>query len=248
MAITIPEQARKRLDTPNSKTFYCPFCCRLTVSPGNIKVNTALCAMCASMERHRVLTFLYDQYGCGNEGARILHIAPEKCLYDKLSAEKAEYLAADLNPANFPFIAPGKIVREDGMNMSFGENTFDFVIHNHVLEHVLDDEAFIVECLRVLKDDGKCIACFPYEPQQASNFDTCVTTPEEREKVFGWHDHLRLYGYDFLKHFRQNTYSIDVAFQSGKACALFTPDERRYMKLDAVCPGDAIIVITKRDK
>lgn len=245
--ITIPEQAKKRLDSPGCKAFYCPFCRRLTISPGNLKVETALCAVCASMERHRILNFVYDQHILSApKGGRILHIAPEKCLYDKLSSVNGlEYLAADLEPENFPFVNPDKIVREDGMKMSFGENTFDFVIHNHVLEHVPNDEAFIAECLRVLKASGKCIVCFPYEPQKSSNFDPSITTPEEREKAFGWHDHLRLYGYDFLEYFHQRTYGIDIVFQGEKECSLFSPDERRYMRLDAVTPSDVVMVITK---
>lgn len=218
MIVTIPGYAKKRLTSPDCKAFYCPFCCRLTISPRNLKVNTALCALCASMERHRVLNFIYDQFILPvKAGECILHIAPEKCLYDKLSSiEGLDYLAADLEPENFPFIAHGKIVREDGMKMSFDDHVFDYVIHNHVIEHVLDDEVFISECLRVLKDDGKCIVCFPYEPQLTSNFDPSITTPEERDKVFGWHDHLRLYGYDFLEHFHQRGYSIEVVFQGGK--------------------------------
>jgi SAM-dependent methyltransferase len=216
--IDIPEAMKKAIDKPDGKAFYCPFCKRLTISPNTMRegVNVTMCAMCASFERHRALYFIYDKYMLDGAGEiRALHMAPEKSLYDKISAHpNVDYVCADLEPENFPFAKDVK--KEDAMNLSFADGSFDFVLHNHVIEHVPDDRKLISECMRVLKKDGKCIMCFPYEPDMDSDFGPSET-PEERTKRFGWHDHLRLYGRDFLDHIKDDGYDVSVVFAGGGA-------------------------------
>ncbi|MBZ9578206.1 class I SAM-dependent methyltransferase [Patescibacteria group bacterium] len=43
---------------------------------------------------------------------------------------------------------------EDALHLSFDDKTFDGVISRDVIEHVMDDELFIAESLRVLKKGG----------------------------------------------------------------------------------------------
>lgn len=49
-----------------------------------------------------------------------------------------------------------KLIRMDGMNLTFPDTSFDFVISANVIEHVPDPTKFIREAARVLKPNGVC--------------------------------------------------------------------------------------------
>ena len=82
--------------------------------------------------------------------------------------------------------------------MSLEDQSYDFVICNHVLEHVSNDIKAIEEIYRILKKGGRAIIQVPISLkleetlEQESNW-----SDEQREKYFGQHDHVRLHGRDF---------------------------------------------------
>jgi len=49
-----------------------------------------------------------------------------------------------------------KLIRMDGMNLTFPDESFDLVISANVIEHVPDPKKFILEAARVLKPQGIC--------------------------------------------------------------------------------------------
>ena len=156
------------------KVFYCPYCGRKSISPANIRQGITMCALCASFERQRFLYYVYEKMFFNTEKKiKLLHFAPEKSVYDKISKNKnIEYVCCDLEPENYPYVK--QIQKQDGMHLSFADKTFDFIIHNHIMEHVPDDIEFLKECARVLKDDGKMIVSVPYFPDSLCD-DTKTT-------------------------------------------------------------------------
>jgi SAM-dependent methyltransferase len=50
---------------------------------------------------------------------------------------------------------------ENVLDLTFQENTFDFLFHSDVLEHVPDWETALSECFRVLKPNGKIVFTTP---------------------------------------------------------------------------------------
>lgn len=174
-----------------------------------------------------------------------MHIAPENSLYKFLSSLDIDYITADIAPENFPFIPASGIVCEDALQFSFPDSSFDFVLHNHVIEHVDDDITCLRECLRILRKGGICLFSFPYFPDQPSLFDPAITDPDERKRLYGWHDHLRRYGHDFLDHFHLHGLFPRVLFRSDAPCPAFTADERLRMRLDAHDPADCILCLEK---
>ena len=223
-AFFLTDKMKETLEKPSNKAFYCPYCKRLTISPGNIKDGIIMCAICASFERQRFLYFVYDDFFFNTEKPlKILHFAPEKSIYNTICSNKnIDYVCCDLNPENFPFVE--KIQREDGMHLSFNDKTFDFIIHNHILEHVPNDRDFIQETLRVLKNDGKIIASFPYAPDKLS--DETIVDPVERAKQYGQEDHVRLYGSDFMEKLTGTNYNIEIINTNE----YLTPKELAYIK------------------
>jgi SAM-dependent methyltransferase len=76
----------------------------------------------------------------------------------------------------------------------YKNNTFDFFICSHVLEHVKDDKKAISELYRILKPGGSGIAMAPImlslnETLEEDN----ITSEQDRWKYYMQDDHVRLY-------------------------------------------------------
>ena len=119
----------------------------------------------------------------------MLHIAPEKCIATRLRARKnIDYLSADI-------ASPGAMVKMDITDIHFPAESFDVIYASHVLEHVPDDRKAMRELHRVLRRGGWAVLQVPvWRP--TTNEDPTVTDPNERERLFGQSDHVRMYGHD----------------------------------------------------
>jgi SAM-dependent methyltransferase len=122
----------------------------------------------------------------------MLHVAPEYAFLRPLSAAPGlEYVSGDFDSA----LAEHQL---DVMDLPFASASFDFLICNHVLEHVEDDRLAMAEIHRVLKPGGWAILMCPVDGQRATTLeDPTAVTPEQRHRAFGQADHLRLYGRDY---------------------------------------------------
>jgi SAM-dependent methyltransferase len=99
-----------------------------------------------------------------------------------------EYLTADL-------LAPADR-QLDITAIDLPDASFDVVICSHVLEHVPDDRRAMSEMLRVLRPGGRALVMVPYDLERPTHEDPSVSSPEERLRRFGQHDHVRRYGAD----------------------------------------------------
>lgn len=142
------------------------------------------------MERHRLLWRWLESHPEALAGASVLHVAPETVL-KPLLASGANYVSMDLE-------APGAMVRADLRFPPFGHHTFDLLVCSHVLEHIPDDAAAIRSVRDLLAPAGVGLIIVPIDEDRESTFeDASVATPEQRLKVFGQADHVRIYGRDF---------------------------------------------------
>ncbi|MBS1978527.1 MAG: class I SAM-dependent methyltransferase [Bacteroidetes bacterium] len=161
----------------------------------NPRLN-ALCPHCQSLERHRLIwLYLQAKTEFFHHPMDVLHIAPEACFMPGFGKQHgARYVTADLE-------SPLAKVKMDIHQMPFGNNSFDVVLCNHVLEHVQDDIQAMREIYRVLRPGGWAILQVPFfHPVPEVTFeDPAVTLPSERERVFGQDDHVRKYGKDYVR-------------------------------------------------
>jgi len=159
-------------------------------------VENFSCPRCGAhdRERHLLMYFDYAEIWQKIERANVLHFAPEPVLAAKISnARPARYIKADLFPA-----AP-EVTQEDITKLSFGDCTFDLVIANHVLEHVVDDHSAMREIFRVLRPGGLAVLQTPYSEKLTNTFeDEGICEGEARLQAFGQEDHVRLYGKDLF--------------------------------------------------
>jgi SAM-dependent methyltransferase len=155
------------------------------------------CPRCGShdRERHLLLYLRAANLLPRMKGAHILHFAPERHLQEFIrGAQPGEYVLADLFPQD------ARVQRIDLENIPFPAAHFDFVVANHVLEHVSDDGQALREIFRVLKGGGHAILQTPYAAGLARTFeDPCIDSEMARLHAYGQEDHLRLYGQDFVE-------------------------------------------------
>jgi ubiquinone/menaquinone biosynthesis C-methylase UbiE len=84
----------------------------------------------------------------------------------------------------------------DITDIQYPDNTFDVIYCSHVLEHVPDDRKAMREFARVLKPEGWAVFMVSLSEEHTIE-DPSITSPAERERLFGQHDHVRRYGPDF---------------------------------------------------
>jgi ubiquinone/menaquinone biosynthesis C-methylase UbiE len=101
------------------------------------------------------------------------------------------------------------MVKMDITNIEYPDETFDFVICNHVLEHVIDDVKAMREFKRVLKPDGRAVFMVPVIRKKTEE-DFTINTPEGRLKAYGQGDHVRAYGKDFIDRLRSAGFMVET--------------------------------------
>jgi SAM-dependent methyltransferase len=153
------------------------------------------CPNCSSVDRMRMLySYLIQNTTIFNENtkSRILHVAPERQLKEKfLQVKGLDYIPCD------KFVFGNGVIEVDITAIPFPTNHFDYIICNHVLEHVAEDEKAMSEILRFLDKGGLAILQIPYSLEISQSLeDNTIITPEEKLKVFGQEDHVRLYALD----------------------------------------------------
>ncbi|MFT4849181.1 MAG: SAM-dependent methyltransferase [Sediminicola sp.] len=148
-----------------------------------------------SLERHRLFwLYLTNETEFFTKKIKVLHFAPEQAFFKRFRKMKnLEYTTTDLN-------SPIATVKADICDLPFDDNAYDFIICNHVLEHIPDDTKAMKELYRVLTPGGTAILQVPYEADRDKTFeDDTITDPKERAKIFGQYDHVRVYGMDYFE-------------------------------------------------
>lgn len=166
--------------------------------------DRAKCPRCGSLERHRLLwLFLEQRTDLLERQGAMLHIAPEYALYRRLSqAPGLRYVTGDLD-------SPLATHKLDVMDLPFSTGSFDFLICNHVLEHVEDDRRALAEINRVLKAGGWAILMCPVDHRRGATLeDPAAVTPGDRHRLFGQGDHVRLYGRDYAERLAEAGFSV----------------------------------------
>ena len=158
-----------------------------------------------SLERHRLLwLYLKNETGFFTDNLKVLHFAPEQAFYAKFrKLPNLDYTTTDLN-------SPLADVKADICNLPFGENSFDFILCNHVLEHIPNDIKAMQELYRILKPGGTAILQIPQDLKREQTFeDNSITDRKERARIFGQYDHVRIYGLDFFDKLRQIGFKVE---------------------------------------
>ena len=143
-----------------------------------------------------------------------------------------DYTTADL-------YSPIVDVKADILDLPFEDELFDFVLCNHVLEHIEDDAKAMSELFRVLKPGGIGIFQIPQDLSLDQTFeDSNITSPEERAAHFGQYDHVRIYGKDYFDRLRKVGFKVDEIDYSAQ----LSPD---LVEKYCLAKGEILPVCTK---
>ena len=199
----------------------------------NLRKN-ALSPSTFSLERHRLLwLYLKNETGVFSKKIKLLHFAPEQAFYKRFKKlSNIQYDTIDIN-------SPLAMIKADICDLPIKDNTYDFILCNHVLEHILDDNKAISELYRVLKKDGVGIFQVPIDMKKEFTFqDDSITDKKERNKIFGQYDHVRVYGKDYFTKLKNAGFKVEEV------------DYTKNLSKDEICrfsivKGEIIPVCTK---
>ena len=133
----------------------------------------------------------------------MLHIAPEDAIVREIKKNvECDYYTGDIELGR----AQHKV---DLTNLQFKHSFFDYIIANHVLEHIEEIGLAFEEIRRVLKKTGKLIISFPICTDLATREETGLNE-EERLVKFGQKDHVRLFGFDYKGYIEKYGFEVKV--------------------------------------
>ena len=196
--------------------------------------KNALSPSTLSLERHRLLwLYLINETVLFEKKIKLLHFAPEQAFYKRFKKlNNIQYDSIDIN-------SPLAKIKADICDLPIKDNTYDFILCNHVLEHVLDDKKAMSELYRVLKKGGTGIFQVPIDMNRKKTFqDDSITDKLERNKIFGQYDHVRVYGKDYFNKLENTGFKVQQIDYSKE----FSNEE--ILKY-SIIKGEVIPVCTK---
>jgi|TARA_B110000503_G_scaffold40257_1_gene66076 SAM-dependent methyltransferase len=200
-------RGNKFLDPINGKLY------RTFLPYGYVKQReNALSPGTFSLERHRLLwLYLNNETEFFTKKIKVLHIAPEQCFYKLFKNLK------NINYTTFDLNSPLADIKGDICKMPFEKNSFDYILCNHVLEHINDDKKAMMEIFRVLNVNGTAILQVPVNLNNKTTLeDNSITNKQERIEKFGQYDHVRLYGLDYFKRLQNIGFEVDQIKYASK--------------------------------
>jgi len=174
--------------------------------------KNALSPSTFSLERHRLLwLYLQNETDFFEKKMKVLHFAPEAAFLKKFKKLKnISYDTIDLD-------SPLADIKADICNLPIKNGSYDFILCNHVLEHIVDDEKAMKELFRVLKKGGTGIFQVPLNMSYKQTYeDFTITDPKERNKAFGQYDHVRVYGMDFFERLKNVGFKVEKCEYTSK--------------------------------
>lgn len=173
-----------------------------------IALETYSCATCGASDRERLYAWWIDaqiRSGHLKKGSALLHFAPEAALSRMLrELHYFEYNTADYGMEGVDY-------QLDIMSMPFADDSFDFFICSHVLEHVESDDRAIRELCRITRPGGCGILMAPICLDIAHTLeDPSITSEAERWQYYGQNDHVRLYAHDdYVAKISSNGFAVE---------------------------------------
>lgn len=154
------------------------------------------CGDCGSNERARLLWLMLEKHGMLRPGLRVLHIAPERPLAERLHALYGDgYEPVDIDPDLYDFAPNIRRIDlvEDAARLPPGR--YDLILHSHVMEHIpCNITAILFHLHRALTPSGKHICCVPIIRGGHYGEDLGPIAESEALMRFGQEDHVRTFG------------------------------------------------------
>ena len=171
--------------------------------------NNCICPRCYSTDRDRLIyLYLKNHTSIFEKKLDVIHIAPSGSLKALLSSLKnINYQSGVKYHEGFYYSKDISLI--DITDLFFKDDSFDVILCNHVLEHIIDDTKAMSELYRILKPGGWAILQVPISNLLENTYENPdIIDPAEREKHFGQFDHVRIYGKDYTQKLKDVGFSV----------------------------------------
>ena len=166
-----------------------------------------LCPVCLSYGRHRFLAMILEDeisYNVATRGGSFLHFSPELGLARWIKSRYPNFIykTSDFNSTTCDF-------RLDLHKLNLSNNSIDYIVLSHVLEHIDNDGKALTELYRVLSPGGKLFIQVPLS-DISDTIDEKLNSEKERFERYGKSDHVRLYGAGIYARLSSHGFDVGV--------------------------------------
>lgn len=144
------------------------------------------------------------------------HVVAVDLAADEMTATQNTFAAMYLGH-EIPTGVSTTVLQANGLNLPFGDASFDRIIASEILEHVLEDQAVMAELFRVLVPGGRLGATVPAEGPEK----ICWKLNDAYHAPKSVGGHVRIYNLSVLKS-RLNNVGFEVG-EHHRAHALHSP-------------------------
>ncbi len=162
-----------------------------------------ICDFCRSAPRHRIIAEWAQKNTGLLKSSEILYFAPELSMMLWFKRNSIRPKTADLYDRRTD-------LKLDITSLDLPDESFDVVFCNHVLEHVSDYNLALNELHRIIRKGGTLIISFPIDSDKEHVLDMKDSTAEDRIRVCGQHDHLRIFGKDSKEILENAGFEVDI--------------------------------------
>lgn len=166
-----------------------------------------VCPVCFSYGRHRFIAMILEEeidYNDATHGGTLIHFSPEIGLsrWVKNRYPNFYYKSSD-------FSAPACDFQLDLEELDLPNESVDYIILSHVLEHINNDAKAVAELFRVLSPRGKVFIQVPLGFRH-DTIDDKLWSAKDRFDRYGKSDHVRLYGRDIIAKLEKSGFCVTV--------------------------------------
>ncbi|MCI5149908.1 MAG: class I SAM-dependent methyltransferase [Candidatus Electrothrix sp. MAN1_4] len=180
---------------------------------GYFKKET-MCPRCLNVGRYRsIIEILEKKTSFFDSSKKCIEVAPSRTLQKFfLEKKKDNYISFDFE----------RFAMEHGdiTKMHYPDESCDFFLCLHVLEHIKDEEKALYEIRRVLKPSGMAIIQVPMDSSIDETYEYKMPDPRET-------NHVRRYGLDFSSRMEKFGFIVDEYTVEG----IFSDEEIDYFGL-----------------
>ncbi|MCR5059892.1 MAG: methyltransferase domain-containing protein [Saccharofermentans sp.] len=162
-----------------------------------------ICDFCRSAPRHRIIAEWAEDNISLLQSSKILYFAPELSMMLWFRKNRIRVKTADLYD-------PRTDLKLDITALDLPDGSEDIVFCNHILEHVSDYSKALSELHRVIRKGGRLIISFPIDPDTDIVREGNGCSVEERIRLFGQNDHLRVFGKNSGRLLEDAGFEVDV--------------------------------------
>ncbi len=162
------------------------------------------CPVCNSIDRLRFTIEVLQRYtDIFVKPCQVLEIGPIEAMRRALSRNSGcKYITGDIISGRADLVL-------DITDLAIQDNCFDYVLCNHVLEHVEEVHKAMEELIRITKNGGLIELSMPIDIDLAYTYEAERSLSiQERLKLYGQENHVRLYGLDVAGRLRE--YGLEV--------------------------------------